>query len=76
MGSVSERVAEVLRPYVGATAADTCVRATAISLGKTTDTLSREDLPALGQSVRRLLGPVAPSSVIERLVADIEGSAL
>jgi hypothetical protein len=75
MASVAECVRTVLGPYVGATAADTCVRATALSIGKTTDDLTRADLPALGESIRRLMGPVAPANVIDRLISDIEGRA-
>ena len=72
MSALSERVVAVLGPYVGDTVADTCVRATALSLGKTTDELTPADLPALEGSVRRLLGPIAPATVIDQLLAEIE----
>ena len=72
MGRMSEQVITVLGPYVGQTVADTCVRATALSLGKTTDDLEAADLPQLEANIRRLLGPVAPATVIDTLVADIE----
>ena len=72
MSLISQRVVEVLGPYVGDTVADTCVRASALSLGKTADDLTAADFPALEANVRRLLGPMAPSDVIDRLLADIE----
>jgi len=72
MASLRERVIAALSPYVGDTVADTCVRGTALSLGKTADSLCDEDLPALESNVRRLLGPVAPSGVIDQLLAQIE----
>lgn len=59
-------------PLVGEMAASTCVRATALSIGKTSDELTLEDMPALEASVRRLLGPVAPSNVITDLLAKIQ----
>ncbi|MDI6901614.1 MAG: hypothetical protein QMC79_07995 [Anaerosomatales bacterium] len=66
----------VLGPLVGEMVADTCVRATALSLGKTADDLLPEDLPTLEANVRRLLGPIAPTSTIDSLIADIEGGAV
>lgn len=62
-----------LEPLVGSMAASTCVRATALSLGKSADSLSADDLPALEQNVRRLLGPVAPEPVIAEVLRQIEG---
>ena len=72
MGTISTRVIDVLSPYIGDTVADTCVRATALSLGKTADEITAEDMPALETSVRRLLGPVAPSNVVEELIEQIK----
>lgn len=54
-------------------AASTCVRATALSLGKTSDDLAPEDMGTLEGSIRRLLGPVAPSNVIDQVIAEIRG---
>jgi hypothetical protein len=61
---------------VGATIADTCVRATALSLGKTFETLSDEDMPAVEDRARRLLEPLLPQGTIDRVVGDIRGGAL
>lgn len=72
MTTIHERTMQVLGPYVGETVADTCVRGTAITLGKTADELSPADLPHLAERIRHLLGPIAPSAVIDRLIADIE----
>jgi len=71
MGSIADVVMSILEPYVGRTVADTCVRATALSLGKTTDSLGRDDLPAVEDRVRRLLSPIAPTSTVDALVARI-----
>lgn len=72
---LTDHVVATLSPYVGDTVADTCVRATALSLGKTRDDLTPADLPTLETNVRRLLGPIAPSTVIDQLLADIERGA-
>jgi hypothetical protein len=66
---------EVLDPLVGSMAASTCVRATALSIGKTSDELVPADLPSLEQNIRRLLGPVAPAAIISQVITDIEERA-
>lgn len=71
MGVVSDTARSALEPWVGPMVADTCVRATAISLGKTTDDLSAEDIPALEASIRRLLAPVAPAAAVNDVVAKL-----
>lgn len=73
--SVASHVTDVLEPYVGHMVADTCVRATALSMGKTADTLSRDDLPRLEESVRKLLVPIAPSAAIASVIEQIERGA-
>jgi hypothetical protein len=72
MATLRERVIAALSPYVGPMVADTCVRGTALSIGKTADELTDEDLPALESSMRRLLGPVAPATVIDDLLQQLE----
>lgn len=64
-------VRSALGPYVGTTAADTCVRATALSVGKTADDLGAGDMPALEANIRRLLMPVAPQSVVESILSTL-----
>lgn len=73
--SVASHITETLEPYVGRTVADTCVRATALSIGKTADTLSADDLPKLEDNVRRLLMPIAPSATIDAVMQRIQGGA-
>lgn len=73
MGGLGTVAMEALDPFVGPMAASTCVRATALSIGKTSDELTEADMPALEQNIRRLLGPVAPAAVITQIIADIEG---
>lgn len=72
---VKEAVKAALEPYVGPTVADTCVRATALSLGKTTDDLSFSDLHALEARVHSLLAPIAPPKAIDDVVAEIRRAA-
>ncbi len=74
--TVATAVTDALEPYVGHTVADTCVRATALSIGKTADTLSSEDLPRLEESVRKLLMPVAPGTTIDLVIIAIERGAV
>lgn len=73
--TLAETAVQALEPFVGATVADTCVRATAISLGKTSETLGREDMPKVAESIRRLLGPIAPKATVETLIEQIERAA-
>ena len=76
MATLQEVVVSVLSPYVGPIAADTCVRATALSIGKSADTLSSADLGALETNVKRLLGPIAPADTIARVITEIEGGMI
>lgn len=71
MKSVTDCAKEALEPYVGAMVADTCLRATALTIGKTYADLGSVDLPTLEKSIRRLLAPVAPSAVIDSVLNEI-----
>lgn len=71
---LAEAVVDILEPYVGRMVADTCVRATALSMGKSADELGADDVGALETNVKRLLGPVAPHATIEVILTKIEGS--
>lgn len=73
MGTVAESAISVLSPFVGSMAADTCVRGTALTLGKMSNELTTADLPALAANIRRLLEPLAPSATVEQLISQIEG---
>lgn len=75
MAELAAVAMHALEPLVGPMAASTCVRATALSLGKTSDELSESDMPTLTQSIQRLLGPVAPATVIAHVIDDIERGA-
>lgn len=72
MAGLAQVAMAAIGPLVGEMAASTCVRATALSMGKTSDDLTAEDMPALEASVRRLLGPVAPANVIADILANIQ----
>ncbi len=74
VSTIAEIVVDILEPFVGHMVADTCVRATALSLGKSGEDLVPEDMPALEANVRRLLSPVAPRDTITAIIARIEGS--
>jgi hypothetical protein len=70
---LGHEVVGILEPYVGRSAADTCVRGTALCVGKVFDSLGPEDVPALTDSVRRMLQPVVPASTLDTIVGRIEG---
>jgi hypothetical protein len=72
---LSDTVRRVLQPFVGAHVADTCVRATALSIGKVSSDLGPEDLQPLEQTIRRTLAPVAPLATIDEIIATIEREA-
>lgn len=75
MGGVAELAVGALEPFVGRMAADTCVRATAISAGKMADELCGEDMPVLEVSIRRLLQPIATTQTIDTILGDIRQGA-
>ncbi len=75
MASLFAVVTEVLEPYTGRIVADTCVRASAISMGKTADELVLDDLPAIEANIRRVLSPVAGRSTVDDLLTRIESGA-
>ncbi len=72
MVSVAEAVVMVLEPYVGRTVADTCVRATALSIGKPSDELTVDDLVHVEANARRLLSAALPRTKIDELMQVIE----
>jgi hypothetical protein len=74
-GSLGDIIRQVLEPYVGPFVADTCVRATALSVGKVSSELSTEDIPQLEETIRRTLAPVAPMATVESIVATIRAEA-
>ena len=71
MPSLAECATSALEPYVGRMVADTCIRATALSTGKTADSMTIDDLPGLEASIRRLLAPVAAAATIQAVVDEI-----
>lgn len=75
MTVISERAVRALAGYVGPTVADTCVRATAMSIGKSFDTLDEGDFRAIETRARNLLAPILPKDTIDRVVAEIKGGA-
>lgn len=72
--NLSQAAKTALEPFVGPTVADTCVRATALSVGKMSDELNESDMPALESNIRRLLGPVAPVAAIDTALATVRMS--
>lgn len=74
MANVANAVRQALEPYVGSMTADTCVRATAISLGKTADDLVDSDLDALDARIRGLLEPIAPTATVDEVLSRVRRS--
>jgi hypothetical protein len=72
MEAIADVVVDVLAPFIGPVMADTCVRGTAIALGKSVEALSSDDLPALLANVRRYLAPVTSPQLIDSIVAEVE----
>lgn len=73
---LAARTVAVLTPYVGRVAADTCVRGTAVSIGKTFDTLTSADFEELARRVRAVLQPLLSPDTIERLITEIRGGGV
>ena len=72
MTEVASTVTGILQPYVGPMVADTCVRASALSIGKTSDSLEPGDLPAIENNIRRTLSAVASRTVVDGIISEIE----
>lgn len=70
---IGQAVKDLLEPYLGPMVADTCVRGTAITLGKSFDTIDTTDVEAVAASVRRYLAGVATPAVINSVVDSLEG---
>lgn len=68
----AEMVVEILEPFLGRVAADTCVRASALALGTTSDSLGAEHMPAVIDRIVRVLSPIAPRTTIDAVVGDIK----
>lgn len=75
MEGVAGVVRSVLTPRVGASLAEMTVRATAISLGKSSEDLDSNDLPALIERARQMLSGVATTAHIDAAVAEIQTQA-
>lgn len=75
MGCFADSVKEILKPYLGPAMADMCVRATALSLGKSFDTLDGTDVPALRSSIQRYLAPVTSEGVLRSVLTEVEAAA-
>lgn len=72
MSGTADVIKKALTPYLGPVVADTCVRATALSLGKSYEDLGKGDLPVLEGSICRYLSAVAPKSVIETIIRELQ----
>jgi len=69
---VRETVVGALEPWIGNVAADTCVRATALSVGKDISEFGAAEVAALCANIRRLLSPIAPTAAVDGVIAQIE----
>ena len=71
MPDVHETILQVLEPYVSRPIASTYVRATALTLRKTSDRLDYGDLGALETGLREMLQPVASRQRIDDAILEI-----
>jgi hypothetical protein len=75
VAELGTRIISILEPYIGDTAADTCVRAAAEQVSKPVEALSAEDVPAIEECVRQLLTLVAPPTTVDGIIDDIKQAA-
>lgn len=71
MNGIAGTVRGVLEPHVGRPLAETAVRTTAISLGKTSEELTADDLPALLQQTSYIMSGVATQACIDVAIKQI-----
>lgn len=69
---IHETVVSALEPWIGRVAADTCVRATALAIGKDISEFGAAEVSALYGNIRRLLSPIAPGPAVDSVIAQIE----
>jgi hypothetical protein len=74
MAVLSEVAISALEPLLGPTVASTCIRASALSIGKLANQLDESDLPMLESNIRRVLAAVAPAAAIDAVLAQIKGA--
>ena len=74
MADLGDVAISALEPLLGPTVASTCIRASALSIGKIASQLDESDLPMLENNIRRVLAPVAPVAVIGAVLAQIKGA--
>ena len=72
MADLSVVAISALEPLLGPTVANTCVRASAMSIGKLASQLDESDLPMLEVSIRRVLGTIAPAAAIDAVLVQIK----
>lgn len=71
MAQLGDAAIAALEPLLGPVVASTCVRASALSVGKIASELGEADLPSLESNIRRVLAPVAPVAAIESVLTQI-----
>ena len=71
MPDVHDTILQVLEPYVSRPIASTYVRATALTLRKTTAALDYRDFGALETGLREMLQPVASRQLIDETILEI-----
>ena len=71
MPHVHDTILQVLEPYVSRPIASTYVRATAVTLHKTSDMLDASDLGVLEGGLREMLQPVASRQLVDATIHEI-----
>ena len=71
MARVADSVLTALKPFLGEAVSEYCLRAILISLDRTPDTLSLEDLPHIEGITRAFVARVLPRASADAIIAAI-----
>jgi hypothetical protein len=69
--TVYAAITETLTPLVGRPIAEICMRSCTVSLGKTADSLTPEDLPQIARTIRESLGSLTTQALLDGAIEEI-----
>lgn len=69
---VADALKEIIEPHMGTVMSDTCIRAAAISIGKTYDDLMPQDIPRIKLKIRDSLRVLTAPQTVDTIMQEIE----
>ena len=69
---VADALKEIIEPHMGTVMSDTCIRAAALTIGKTYDSLKPGDLSLLKPRIRQSLLLVTSLNITDTVMTEID----